>query len=542
MTGKYIVVIPPPTPNGNLHLGHIAGPFLAGDVFSRFRRAQGDEVLYTTGTDDNQSYVVTAAAKKGCTPQDLCRISTQEIEVALRDMQIDVDGFAPFDDEYRQTCIKFLTDLHRAGKFTWKDRKFLVRPNGEALFEAHVKGLCPVCLAGTSGGLCETCGHPNNYTEIEEPYDTVHPNTQLSMRTHRILVLELEQYRSQLTRYYEEKRASWRPHICKLMDELLSMPLPEFPITYPGSWGFPAPFKGAEGQVINAWAEGMPASMYCTAVAARNLGMPHGPADELWKTEHGYRLVYFLGFDNSFFWGMSHLALLMASDGKYILPDMIVPNEFYELENEKFSTSKGHVIWASDLAREFDIDAIRFHLCWTNPEHHRTNFSRREMAKLMSERVVPMWKSLKENLEELRAEYRGEERLPVSGEGRGRALVIQERLSDCYGLETFSLRDAVNAILMHIERLEKRSKLMVSQSAGMTDLDLGDLWLELRTLLVMGAPIITAWQPYAAEAGDLDDVDSIALFAPPEFHFRIDPAAQDSVLARHPVAQTEAAA
>lgn len=547
MTDKYIVIIPPPTPNGNLHLGHIAGPFLAGDVFSRFRRAQGDEVLYTTGTDDNQSYVVTAAAKKGCDPAELCRTSTQEIEVALKDMQIEMDGFAPFDAEYRETCVKFLTELNDAGKFTWREREFLVRPNGDALFEAHVKGKCPICLAGTSGGLCETCGHPNNYAEILDPTCAIDPNERLARRSHRILVFELEKYRERLSRYYEEKRACWRPHICRLMAELLSKPLPEFPVTYPGSWGIPAPFRGAEGQVINAWAEGMPASMYCTAIAGRNRGMKHGAADELWKAEHGYRLVYFLGFDNSYFWGMSHLALLMATDGKYILPETIVPNEFYELENEKFSTSKGHVIWASDLAKEFEIDAIRFHLCWTNPEHHRTNFSRRELVKLLSERLVPLWASLVENMSELPPELRGGDRLAVSAEGKARALVIQKRLSDCYALATFSLRDAVNAILMQVERLEKRSKQLAAQlashSAGVADTDPGDLWLELQTLLAMGAPVVTAWEAYAAGTVDVGAAESVEPFRVPEFHLRLDPAIRaEGVRTRNAPARAEAAA
>ncbi|WP_462183145.1 class I tRNA ligase family protein, partial [Klebsiella variicola] len=149
----------------------------------------------------------------------------------------------------------------------------------------------------------------------------------------------------------------WRPHILQLMDELFSRELIDFPITYPISWGLPSRFPGTEGQVLNAWAEGMAASMYCNACGEKVLS----PVDATWRAETGNRLVYFLGFDNSYFWGVTHLALLMAHEGKYILPGSIVPNEFYELENAKFSTSRGHLIWARDLVRDLPRDYARFY-------------------------------------------------------------------------------------------------------------------------------------------------------------------------------------
>src|SRR5829696_8224419 len=99
------------------------------------------------------------------------------------------------------------------------------------------------------------------------------------------------------------------------MRELLAKPLPDFPITYPTGWGIPAPFPETAGQVINAWVEGMPASMYCTEFAQRECGEQPARYDELWRAEHDIELVYFLGFDNAYFWGMTHLALLLAHDG-----------------------------------------------------------------------------------------------------------------------------------------------------------------------------------------------------------------------------------
>jgi methionyl-tRNA synthetase len=525
MSSKHIVIIPPPTPNGNLHVGHVAGPILASDVFSRWRRSRNDEVLFTTGTDDSQSYVVTTAARKETHPAELCKRATAEIRASLEELEISIDGFAPFDDEYRETCLRFLTELFEAGKFTWKDKEFFVRPNGEALFEAYVKGRCPNCLALTSGGLCEGCGHPNNFAEILEPFSALSPGDPLTRRTFRILVLELERYRPQLEAYYEAKGKYLRPHIRKLMDELFSRLLPDFPITYPGSWGLPAPFDGASGQVINAWAEGMPASMYCTAVAARNRGVACPTADLLWRSEHGFELIYFMGFDNSFFWGMSHLALLMAFDGRYILPDTMITNEFYELENEKFSTSKGHVIWAPEIAAQYDIDATRFYLCWTNPEHHRTNFSRREMEKLILGRVIPAWSALSSNaVTLLRRVAPAGRSLGYDSEGARRVERLRETLGTCFDSKTFSLREAANLILMHIERLQAASETLIQRPSLSADAAVANLWHELLWLLRAGSPIVTAWRCAAnilptAQAYDVEELLELKL---PEFRLTRD--------------------
>ena len=125
---------------------------------------------------------------------------------------------------------------------------------------------------------------------------------------------------------------------------MLARPLPDYPITYPVEWGWPAPFAETPGQTLNAWLEGMPASMYCTAHAQRQLGVEPPTNDDAWRAEHDAELVFFVGFDNLFIWALVHVAELIAHEGRYVLPDTILCNEFYELENEKFSTSKGHVV------------------------------------------------------------------------------------------------------------------------------------------------------------------------------------------------------
>jgi methionyl-tRNA synthetase len=511
---RVVIIGPPPTPNGDLHVGHIAGPYLAGDVHARYLRAAGRDVIYATGTDDSQTYVVATARKRGCTPEELCQRSWHDIRRTLGVIGISVDGFAPFDDGYRAAVLDFLAPLHAAKKFRLRTVRLpYSERTGEFLVEGLVCGECPVCLSESRGALCETCGHPIDVDGLNDPRSTVDPGDALTTREAKILVLPMEEYREQLTAYYAARAPGWRPHIAQLVREVLARPLPDFPITYPVRWGIPAPFPETPDQMINAWAEGMPASMYCTAHAVGEPGAASGSDDQLWRAEHGIELVYFLGFDNAYFWGMTHLALLLAHDGRYVLPDTIVCNEFYELENEKFSTSRGHVVWSQDLVAEVPRDLVRFYLALTAPEHQRTNFDRAALEKITSQRLVRPWNSLVGQLETaLAGAGLGRAPLPVSAAARYRAATIVERFKACYELPGYSLTRAADLVVGQIGRLQRRALELGGLDAGDRLDRLGGLFLEVKALLAGASPILVDLAEAAAQAGGFDGRLTAAAF------------------------------
>lgn len=508
MDRRVVIIGPPPTPNGDLHVGHIAGPYMAADVHARYLRAAGRPVLYVTGTDDSQTYVVASAARHGTTPESLAERCTRDIQLTLEAIGIVVDGFAPFDDGYRASVLDFVNRLHAAGRLRPRDVLLPYSERlGQFLVEGLVAGTCPVCLAISRGGLCEGCGHPNNFDELIDMSSTMDPSDRVTVREARILVLPLEEYREQLTAFHESKQSTWRPHIVQLMRELLARPLPDFAITYPLDWGIPAPFPETPGQVLNAWAEGMPASMYCTEFAQRRMGERPAGYDDLWRAENDVQLVYFLGFDNAYFWAMTHLALLLAHDGRYVLPDAIVCNEFYELENEKFSTSRGHVIWTRDLLREVPRDLVRFHLALTAPEHSRTNFSRGALDKITRTRLVEPWNALAAAVGEAAAALGAEQAmLPVSEGARVRSRAIVDRFASCYELDSYSLTRAADLIVQHVGRLQLEASALASGPADRETARcrLGDLVAELRTLIVAASPILIDLAGASADAGGLD--------------------------------------
>lgn len=520
-----LVLGPNPTPNGGMHLGHIAGPYLAGDIYARYQRARGRQVIFTTGTDDSQTYVLASARRDGVTPEELCRTSTELIREALSAMGISVDGFGPFDDTYRATVLDFFRTLHEAGKFRLKTVRlpFLER-TGEFMVEGLIEGECPVCLATSRGGLCETCCHPNNYDELIEPHSTIDPADVLTVREATILVFPLEEYREQLTAYHESWMPYWRPHLGQMIREVLARPLPDIPITYPLGWGMPAPFPETPGQVLNAWLELMPAGMFTTSYAAAQLGLETKPG-ELWEVGANRRMVHVLGFDNAFFFCLPHLALVMAHGDRYIRPEWIINNEFYELESVKFSTSKGHVVTVQDILREVPRDVVRLYLALTAPEHQRTTFSRAGLDRVAEDRLVGPWNRLAETLGKAVANAGGDEAppLPVSATGRRRVAAMLERFDASYEMPTYSLSRSADTILVHLNRLCRRATVLDGSDVAEDPESWGDLFFEVGALLTAAAPILIDLAAAAQRAGGSDglltaeafEVDEVRPFTPP---------------------------
>jgi methionyl-tRNA synthetase len=478
-----IVIAATPTPNGDLHVGHIAGPYLAGDVYARALRAQGRDVIYTTCTDDSQTYVLSTARRRGTTPEALCRPSTQAIEESLQSMGISMVGLPPIDDTYRRTVLDFVQALHDQGRLRTRTKRLPYAGNaGTFLYDSLITGLCPRCKAGSAGGVCEECGHPNNYDELLEARSTLDPDDPLTYREHTILVLPVEEYRERLTAYFVEHDWKWRPHPRSLIRELLAGPLPDIPITFPGSWGIAAPFAPAPGQIIYPWVEAMPASIYSTWWSSAERPAQR---DEAWLATGGAELVYFHGFDNVYHWGLFDLALLMAHGDRYIVPHGNVCNEFYDLDGAKFSTSRNHVVSSTDLLAEVPRDTVRFYLCLTAPELERTNFTTTQLREVTTQCLVEPWNRLADmvSLQVLPVDPGRD--LPTSAAGRARAASLLAQLLACYALAGFSPARAARTIVGQLYQLLTAAAATPDPRTG-----LGDLLLQVRALLAGSAPVL----------------------------------------------------
>jgi methionyl-tRNA synthetase len=264
--------------------------------------------------------------------------------------------------------------------------------------------------------------------------------------------------------------------------------------------------------------------MFTTSYAAKQLGMDTGPG-ELWQVEANRRMVHVLGFDNAFFFCFPHIALVMAHGDRYIRPEWIINNEFYELESTKFSTSKGHVVTVQDLLREVPRDVARLYLALTAPEHGRTTFSRAGLARVADDRLVGPWNRLAETLGKAVANAGGDgSTLPVSALGRRRVGAMLARFDAGYEMPNYSLSRSADTILVHIERLARRAATLDGSDVADDPGAWGDLFFEVEALITAAAPILIDLAVAARRTAGLDrvlaaeafgDVAEVRPFAPP---------------------------
>jgi methionyl-tRNA synthetase len=479
VTGRLMVIAPGPTANGDLHLGHLAGPFLAADICTRYARATGRDALYGTGMHFTQNYIVATARRLGLPPGELSTRSAGQVAATLDALGIHTDGFiGELSDTYTKTVLTFVERLHAAGALRLRTVDFPYAPaRGEYLTDAYVRGGCPVCLADGAAGLCESCGHPIASGALVEPRSTVDPGERVVLRPVEVLVFPTEEHRAGLEAYVARTRHLMRPHLAQAVEEYLSRPLPDYPVTMPISWGIPAPFAEVAGQVVYSEAETVAWSMHASALAARARGAVLGAEDELWFPEADTEVVYFLGFDATYPFAIGAVAMLLALGDRYALPAQFVSNEFYELDNDKFSTSRGHAVWGRELAAEVPRDLIRFHLASTGPEYQRTGFTRAALDQVTADRLVGPWNQIASTVDG----WVGRGPLPVSARSRTAAGHILSRFAGAYGVRRFSMTLAAFTLSEQLARLARWTP---------TAADAGDYCHQVDVVLRCAAPIL----------------------------------------------------
>jgi methionyl-tRNA synthetase len=381
---RSLILSPPPTPNGDLHLGHLAGPYLAADILRRYwLQQEGTEVFYLTGSDDHQSYVALKASQMNLSPSAIANTFSDNIQsiFSLFDMSPTL-FYRPLNNkDYIEFVQQFFKTLFAHSAIV---PKTVTQPFCETcerwLFEAHIGGFCPNCQGSCGGGGCESCGFPNEGTDIIEPFCKYCKKTP-SFRQTKKLYFPLKNYTKPLLTYWE--RLSLPPHIRALLRGLLEKGLPDIHITHHGEWGVNAPFEQFIDQNLCSWCEMVPGYLFSL--------QHNNPQKTGWKeswNDSDTKIVLFFGFDNTFFYTVLMPALLLAYDSAIKLPDNIIYNEFYLFEQQKFSTSRSHAVWAKDIIKNVSADVLRYYLAATRPEFERTQFSYAAFIELINQDLV----------------------------------------------------------------------------------------------------------------------------------------------------------
>ena len=386
----WLITATPPTPNGDLHVGHMSGPYLAADIFKRARMALGDSAVYVCYGDDNQSYVITTAERLNTNPIKLMEKGNIDIQKTLTAYHINMDQYTRPDEKYNKMVGDTIRLLINKNFIIEKEiDQIYDMETGVTLYESFASGYCNVCLLKTKGGICEACGHPNEPVDLLTQSHINDNGVRFIRNSNKSLVLPVEDYREEITKFYKTKKGVWRPHLIQLVDELLGKPLADYSISHPGKWGIPIGLPGWENHVINVWAE--------MGIGLLHLLNQHRDNVEIDKG----RYVQFLGYDNSYFFAILHPVLQFALrrvGKKYTkIPDFIFTNEFYHLENKKFSTSQGHALWARDLLKHMSVGEARLYLSLNSPELSEANFQLSE-AKIFAKSLRRALKKIKSDI------------------------------------------------------------------------------------------------------------------------------------------------
>ncbi|WP_229400830.1 class I tRNA ligase family protein [Micromonospora okii] len=382
--GRPVLLLPSfPTPNGELHLGHVAGPYLGADIARRALAAAGTPVHLLLGTVGHQSQVAAAAARAGVSFHTLAERNTEAVMAGLAAAGIDWDVFVrPSSPEYPGLARQVFQRLHDDGVVVTRTEPTYHCPRCDRfLFEAFVAGACPHCGSHDTAGIeCEACALPFADGDLVD----VTCATCGSAAERRPLTryfLPLEPLRDRLTAYLRTVRMGSR--LAGYVDRVLAKPLPDMPVSIVADDGIEVP--GADGQRLYSAFE-LPAR-YLTAVD--RLARARGESGwESYLARHRPRTVLFFGFDNAYLRAILFPAVLGAFTDLAPLPDTLVSNEFYELDGAKFSTGRRHAIWARDAFADKNRDRLRLYLAATRPENRRRNFSTAEYDAFVQRELV----------------------------------------------------------------------------------------------------------------------------------------------------------
>ena len=458
----------PPTPNGDLHLGHLSGPYLGADVYVRYQRLNGNQAWHLTGSDDFQSYVAALAEKEGTAPAEVARHYSAEIAATLAAMDIEVDQYSvtSVDAGYADGLRRYFTRLLDSGRVSARATPGLVDgATGRYLYEVDVSGACPGCADATSGNICEECGEPNLVADLGAPRsrrsDVAPGRTDVERYT-----LPLHEFADVVADHHRQGRVPAR--LRELAARVFGRDRLDLPVSHPAGWGV-RPAEAPDGdQVIWVW----PEMSYGFLHGIERLGAELGEAWSRETPSADWKIVHFFGYDNSFYHAILYPVLYrLAFPGWQ--PDIDYHlNEFYLLEGEKFSTSRRHAVWGKEILTPDTVDAVRYHLCRTRPEGERTDFRRADFDRTVSETLAGQWEAWLLGLgERVEADHGGI--TPDAGTWTpehtaflGRLSVHLEEITAALNPEGFSLRRAA-AVLDGIVADAREFARGQSQLAGL---------------------------------------------------------------------------
>ena len=372
---RYTITAALPYTNGPVHIGHLAGVYVPADIYARYLRNTGNDVLYICGSDEHGVPITIKAKKEGVTPQDIVDKYHAIIKQSFSDFGISFDNYSRTSAKvHHDTASEFFKKLYNEGKFIEESTEQLYDAEAnQFLADRFVIGTCPKCGNEESyGDQCESCGTSHNATDLINPKSAITGNVPTTKVT-KHWYLPLDKYEQWLREWIVEgHKADWKTNVLGQVKSWLDDGLKPRAVTRDLDWGIPVPVEGGEGKVLYVWFDAPIGYISSTKEWAAREGKDWEP---YWK-DKDTKLVHFIGKDNIVFHCIIFPAMLKA-EGSYILPENVPANEFLNLEGNKISTSKNWAVWLHEYLEDFPgkQDVLRYALTANAPETKDNDFT-----------------------------------------------------------------------------------------------------------------------------------------------------------------------
>ena len=370
---KYLVTAALPYANGYLHLGHIAGAYLPSDIFVRYKRLQGDDVVFICGSDEHGTAIEMSSIKEKVTPKEIIDKYHFSNKDSFERLGIYFDIYSRTSHELHiKTSQDFFLNLYNKGILKEKKSKQLYSEKDKMfLADRFVIGTCPVCgYEEANGDQCENCGSDLSPLDLKNPRSKVSGDIPVIKETSNF-VFPFADYQPKLEEWINSKK-DWKANVINYCKGWFKTGLKDRDYTRDLNWGVPVPLPGYDGKVIYVWFEAPIGYISFTKELFEQRGEPD-KWKEYWLNEDS-KLIHFIGKDNIIFHALIFPAMIMAH-GEFNLPDNVPANEFLNIGGGKFSKSKGVGALVKDMLDEYSSDLIRYCVASTFPENKDTEFS-----------------------------------------------------------------------------------------------------------------------------------------------------------------------
>lgn len=484
-----------PYANGPVHIGHLAGVYVPADIYTRFLRLRGEDVVMIGGSDEHGVPITIKAKKEGVTPQDIVDRYHKIIKDSFEGLGISFDIYSRTTSSIHEaTASEFFRRLYDNGQFVEKTSMQLFDEKAnQFLADRYVTGECPHCHnLNAYGDQCEACGSSLNATDLINPKSAITGNTPVLKET-KHWYLPLDRWEGALSRWILEGHKEWKTNVYGQCKSWIDLGLQPRAVSRDLDWGVPVPVEGADGKVLYVWFDAP------IGYISNTKELLPDSWEKYWKNPET-RIINFIGKDNIVFHCIIFPAMLMAYGDGFQLPDNVPAMEFLNLEGDKISTSRNWAIWLHEYLQDFPgkQDVLRYVLTANAPETKDNDFTWRDFQKRNNSELVAIFGNFVNRAVVLTHKY-FDGTVPAAGTLEEADKAALAEIADTCGrltenLENFHFREALKEA-MNIARTGNRY-LQETEPWKVAKTDMARTATILNTALQICANLAIAFEPF----------------------------------------------